>query len=177
MSETEPASPSPQDNPVVVAAAQEQVVEILEQLPAHERRVVEERILSMSSSFQGPIPSPEMLAQYERALPGLPSTLIASWREESAHRRDMEKEELALRREALRAEVDIAKGGQRSAFILVSALILGAFILGALGHVWLAGVALTSTVVAVLTVFVLRKHPGRQDNQSPRAESEPESSD
>jgi uncharacterized membrane protein len=49
------------------------------------------------SEYSAPIPPPELLAGYERALPGCAERIVAMAEKEQSHRHDMQKKELEAR--------------------------------------------------------------------------------
>jgi uncharacterized membrane protein len=60
-------------------------------LPPHEREnIVHEVLVQVSRFFSGPLPSPEILADYERLTPGMADRVVRMAEEQSAHRRQLE---------------------------------------------------------------------------------------
>lgn len=49
---------------------------------------VEQRRLTVTASFSGPIPLPGLLKQYNDAIPGLGDEIAAQWKAEAEHRRE-----------------------------------------------------------------------------------------
>lgn len=49
-------------------------------------------VVEYKTMFHGPIPDPEVLAQYDRIVPGAADRILKMAEEQSAHRRDMEKQ-------------------------------------------------------------------------------------
>lgn len=155
----------------VLSNLPEPTVEVLERLPPSDRETVLETFLAQS--YQGPIPSPAMLRQYDQALPGLSERLIKAWEEETRHRREMEKDEQNLRKTGLTAHIGITQVAQRNAFILALILILGGLAMGYMGHTGLAGTILGITVVSVLSIYIL----GRLPSEAGKAKDEQEDKD
>jgi uncharacterized membrane protein len=48
-------------------------------------------VLQQSTAHMGPLPPPEMLAEYERIHPGMSAALLDMVKEQSRHRREIEK--------------------------------------------------------------------------------------
>lgn len=104
----------------------------------------------------GPLPSPQVLAQYNEVLPGLAERLVQQAEGQTRHRQDLE-------RTVVNANVASEKRGQILGFIL--ALVLGAGGLGlvALGHEpWGISVIMTD-VVALAGVYIFGKKKQRDE--------------
>jgi uncharacterized membrane protein len=61
-----------------------------------------------ATAFIGPIPPPELLAKYERTLPGLADRLVAIAERESDHRRELQRRAIRLSELGLAAGFAIA---------------------------------------------------------------------
>jgi uncharacterized membrane protein len=61
-----------------------------------------------ATAFSGPIPPPDALAKYERALPGLADRLVSIAERESDHRRAMQRRAVRLSELGLAAGFTIA---------------------------------------------------------------------
>ncbi|HET6762375.1 MAG TPA: DUF2335 domain-containing protein [Longimicrobiaceae bacterium] len=100
----------------------------------------------ISESFDGPLPPPSLLKQYEAVVPGLAHEIIADWREEGRHRRWVERTLVRY-----------------SGLGLLSATLVG--IIGLGGGVWLAAhgaamVGLTAflgALASLVAVFLFRR--------------------
>jgi uncharacterized membrane protein len=106
-----------------------------------------------SMSWQGPLPPPQILAEYEDILPGSAARVFHEFQLESAHRREFE-------RTGLRGSIRIELMGRISAFI---------FAIGALGvaaycaHLGFPAAAIGIggiTISAVVGAFVLGRQKG-----------------
>jgi uncharacterized membrane protein len=64
--------------------------------------------LTTATAFIGPIPPPEVLAKYERALPGLADRLVTLAERESEHRRGLQRRAIRLSELGLAAGFAIA---------------------------------------------------------------------
>lgn len=81
------------------------------------------RLLSIETSFQGPLPPPAMLAAYDRALPGCAERIVTMVETEGDHRRDCE-------RRIVRAGIRLGHIGQAMALVIaLSALGLAGLLL------------------------------------------------
>lgn len=97
--------------------------------------------------FQGPVPPPAMLKEYEKLVPGLANRLVELTEKEQAHRHQVVSE-----------SIDIAKGGQRKAFWLALIVIFAAVLFGLKGDTWLAGTLVGVDLVALVSAFVVGKY-------------------
>lgn len=123
--------------------------------------------VAIGMSFQGPLPPPEMLSQYDELVPGAAERLIDIHEKEKQHGSEIKKTMVEAEREdnsAARAEF---KRGQIFSFIIV----LG--ILGLAGYMTAkkaptqAATVVTGTVVALVLAFLYGRTPiEREENQS-----------
>src|SRR5437868_4554614 len=44
------------------------------------------------TQYRGPLPPPEMLAEYDRHIPGLAERIVRSWEQQSGHRQTLERQ-------------------------------------------------------------------------------------
>ena len=91
--------------------------------------------------YSGPLPTPEMLAEYERVLPGLGRRIVERWDQEAEHRQSLEKT-------IVRSRIVIQKRGQ-----LIGALI--SFVVLAAGVVFVATGKSTAGLVALLAPLAI----------------------
>ena len=120
--------------------------------------VVHGRFL-LSESFDGPLPPPSLLKEYEAAVPGLAREIVADWREEGRHRRWVERSLVRY-----------------SGLGLVSATAIG--LLGVGGGIWLAAhgaefaglTAFLGALASVIAVFLLRRDRQNPSDQASEAD-------
>ncbi len=116
------------------------------------------------ASFSGPIPPPEYLIGYNNAIPGGAERILAMAEKQSAHR--MQLEDYAVRQDFKQSRL-----GQIFGFVLG---ILGLGVATALaldGHEAVASILGTTTIVALVSVFVLGKRAQEKDLEKKRGES------
>ena len=101
----------------------------------------------VASWFAGPIPPPEVLAQYDKYVPGLSEKLINNFLEESNHRREME-------RDAAKNDIILSRRGQIFALIAVVICVIVGGLVAWHGQPLAGGTIATGTIVAVVTVFI-----------------------
>ncbi len=123
----------------------EQIEPIIEKLPEEERKIVMRVVLSQ---FKGAIPPPEILVAYNDAVPNGADRLLKMTENELQHGIEMQKT-------ALNSSIKHTTRGQIIGFSLsIACLGISAF-LGYLDHDVLAGIIATTTIIALVTTFVL----------------------
>lgn len=110
-------------------------------------------------SYNGPLPAPEDFQQYENVLPGAADRIITMAEKQLTHRTGIEKE-------IVDKNFKQSATGQIIGGFLAFTCIVLSFILGMYGHDWLAGLLATTTVIGVITVFVLNRKPGQENDDS-----------
>lgn len=108
-------------------------------------------VVMQSESFEGPIPSPAVLKEYEVILPGAADRIISMAEKQSEHRMSLEKK-------AIGGQVDQNKRGQLFAFILAVICIIAAFLFALfLDMKEFAAKFLTGTMVVLVALFITGK--------------------
>ncbi len=67
--------------------------------------------VAIGASYRGPLPSPEMLRQYDNVLPGMAERLLEAFEKQGDHRRQMDEKSLTM-------NFRLARVGQVFAFLL-----------------------------------------------------------
>ncbi|MBF0416653.1 MAG: DUF2335 domain-containing protein [Magnetococcales bacterium] len=101
------------------------------------------RLLIQRAQYIGPIPPPQMLAEYGKIVPDFPERIVSRFEEEGHHRAAMEREAMSLQ-----------SRGQWMAMLMGLTAIIGSVILTLNGHDWVGGVMGGGTVVGLVTVFI-----------------------
>lgn len=104
-----------------------------------------------SRSLDPPIPPPALLEGYERLVPGAADRILSMAETEAEHVRSLD-------RTALAESVAEIKRGQWFAFVVAMTALAASVAAAALGYPAVAGVVGGTTVVGLVTVFVV----GRQ---------------
>lgn len=102
--------------------------------------------------FKGPLPHPEILKGYDIIVPGAAERILAMAEKEQAHRIESDKY-------IIEEQMTQFKRGQMMGFILCLILIVVAIVFAFLGHVVLATIILSGTIVSLAVIFVLRQKP------------------
>lgn len=136
MSDSEPSD----DRPPSIFTPEE-----LQRIP-EDIRTKAEIIIERYEHFRGPLPHPAVLAQYDKAMPGLSEKLVLWAEDETRHRRDMERSVFAEER---RGRLWGQAGG---ALISVLGLVLASG-LGVVAAIYnSAFAAAVATVIAIVSV-------------------------
>lgn len=103
------------------------------------------------SQWQGPLPPPGALAQFEQIVPGSAERIIAMVEREQAHRQQHERQEQ-------HALIGDFRRGQRLAFVLGIASIAGSIYTAYIGAHPTVSIALVSLpIMAAIRSFIRRK--------------------
>ena len=130
---------------------QDDVIRILQSKGASiPQRKAREIAVTIATKFSGPIPPPNLLAEYEAVLPGCAERIMNAFESQSNHR-------MALEVKAISAQLRQSQIGQvLGGIIVISCLGISAW-MGYLGNTWLASTLGTTTVVGLATIYFLGK--------------------
>lgn len=133
------------------------VVKVIETLPAERRAAVEKAFVRTIAKFHsGPLPDAETLERYAEVIPNVGERMMALVEREAAHRHECESK-------LVTCQTTLAKRGQWIGSLLTVLLTGVGTYLALQGHDWLAGVVFTTTIGAVVTIFVLQRIAGDKD--------------
>ena len=132
------------DDPTVIA---ERLSQATGQSAAH-------IISSLSYAFTGPYPPPEMLAAYDKVLPGLADRLVRQAETQTAHRQELERRLLEAEVDDRSAERSQRRLGLWLAYSVVLAVLIAAVIIAAIGAPIEGTVLGGVDLVALAGVFV-----------------------
>jgi uncharacterized membrane protein len=138
-----------------------EIDEIIQYVPEDKRneviRIITKLSINTSSAFSGPLPPPTLLKGYNDLIPNGAERIMKMTENQSAHRIELEKH-------AIKEELKQSGRGQIFGFILAIFGMGIAFFLAYLGHDTIAGIFGTTTILGLVTVFVIGKK--RQDKES-----------
>lgn len=118
----------------------------------------------------GPLPPPEVLAEYERAIPGVGQEIVRAFTEERQHRHDLERKRDASFRDLEFAHIETVRRGMRYGLtVALAALGVTAFA-AAKGQAVVAAIVGSVDIVGLVAVFVLGRRLGSAE---PSAQPEP----
>lgn len=116
--------------------------------PSPVRRPASVAQIQKTTSFSGPIPPPTILEEYNRIVPGAADRILKMAEAESQFAKD-------ITFAAIRTEADEVKRGQILGFCIGLAALATAALALHLGHPTAAGVIGGTTVVGLVSVFVV----------------------
>lgn len=131
-----------------------EIEEIIKGIPENKKeevlRVITAQSIKEASTFSGPLPPPSILGEYNNILPNGAERIMKMAENQSNHRIELEKH-------AIKEELRQSKNGQVFGFILAIIGMLVAFILAYFDHDTVAGIFGTTTIVGLVTIFVIGK--------------------
>lgn len=115
---------------------------------------------SFTAQYQGPLPLPAHLEEFERILPGAAERILSMVEKQSAHRQEIEK--TVIRGDSRRSWIGLFVGG-----FLAMTCIVGGLLLASYGEQPAAGTTIaTASVVGLAGVFVYGTHSRREERQA-----------
>lgn len=132
-----------------------EVAEVIRSLSEHQRQVIVGS-LTQISSYSGPLPHPELFEAYNNILPGAAERILVMAEQQAQHRI---KQEQQLVKSALRQKtMGMILGCVLTILILAIVVCLAIY-----GHPTLAGILGTTTLLGVISVFVLGVRPHKEN--------------
>lgn len=118
------------------------------------------QLVAQTTSFSGPLPHPEIFNRYAEVIPDAPERILKVFEDDSKHARDITT--LAL---------EVQRDDNRRAHWMAWSLVIAGFMLSAVFALkdkdTLAGIALGSTLVAIVTGFLKsRNHDKSKKDES-----------
>lgn len=135
----------------------------------------------ISQTIEGPLPPPQMLAEYERVHPGLSQVIVESFQNETAHRHALEKQAMDVEEYMARSFVTERRRGQHYGLFIAILIVGGAITLGLNGQGWAATVMGGVGFASIVGAFVVGRRPADpvqakdQSKQDKPAKKKPES--
>lgn len=130
----------------------EKISEALQAIPPDQRQ----QMLAQFVSYQGPLPDPQSIVQYEQVLPGSAERIFANFENQSKHRQQLEVK-------VIDNGMEIETRGQWFAFILGLSAILAGSILTLSGYGAVGAVIFGSTIAGLVTTFITGKYMNFRD--------------
>ncbi len=113
---------------------------------------------SQSVHRSGPLPSPEDLEHYNEVIPNGADRIMKMAENQLEHR-------LSIEKSVVNSNNNDSRLGQIFGFVLSIVCIGAAVYLGINDHEWLAGIIATTTIIGLITTFVLgKKYQFRKDD-------------
>ena len=138
--------------------AQKAINDLLEAVPEDKKGTVYRALtIIQQESYEGPIPHPRIIREYERILPGSADRILSMAEKQQEHR-------MALETKAIGGQVDQSKRGQLFGFILVFVCVaVAVFFAVYFGMTAFAVTFLCVTMVSVVGLFVTGKMTVQKD--------------
>lgn len=127
--------------------------QLLKKLPPEQRERVL-RVIQTAVNFKGPLPPPHMLAEYDRLIPQGAERLMRLLEAQTHHRHDQESRIVQM-------QSSLSSRGQWIGTVLCLFFGVIGWHLATNGHDWVAGVLFGTTILGLVTVFVLGRAPRR----------------
>lgn len=136
-----------------------ELTKVIEEVSDEEQRVKLKAALALSiksTHYRGPIPNPEMLRDYNNVIENGGERIVVQFEEQSRHRREIEKI-------VIKSQSSESKRGQIFAFIIGMTGLGLAFISALLGHNAFAITLASTTIVALVSAFIVGKKKQSKD--------------
>lgn len=121
-------------------------------------RIISSFSIRTASSFSGPLPPPSILSEYNKTVEDGAERIMKMAENQSGHRIELEKL-------AIKEELKQSGRGQLFGFILALIGMGIAFGMAYLGNDTVAGIFGTTTIIGLVTVFVIGKKEQKQEVQ------------
>jgi uncharacterized membrane protein len=131
-----------------------------EDMPSSERAGFETMFAS------GPLPMPAILAGYKQVTPGLEQEIVRWAASNGEHRREMDREGLAITKENLRKEFRTQWAGMSLGFVLALGVLALAGYALSLGRDMTAVALILGELVALVTAFVYGTKQRQRERES-----------
>jgi uncharacterized membrane protein len=147
MSDKELPNPSEEENKIIIP---EEVEELLEGLPEAQQKAVKAVLVGVSYQrhWQGPLPPPDILKQYNDAFPNGAERIFLEAQKQTDHR-------ISLEKTVIPEEQKQSSRGQKFGLIICLSFLAACFTLVVLGHEVSGTIIGSIDIVALVTVFVI----------------------
>jgi len=155
-----PGKEEPEEKELEVGELSEELETALQEIPEEQRAKVLQAFLGISiqrsSSFSGPLPPPALLKEYSDIVDNGAERIFQMTEKQSSHRMELEDH-------AIREELKQSRRGQNFGFALGVLSLILATILALMGQETIAGIFGTTTIVGLVTVFVVGKKSQKKE--------------
>lgn len=124
------------------------------------------------TQHSGPLPHPDVLAGYEKLVPGLADRIVRMAESESAHRRDLESRFLNAQIEDNKTDRLIEGRGQVCALIVALVTIIGGFVIIGTGHAMAGSLLSGGTLLTLVGIFIYGRERARTAAIRPQEHSQ-----
>jgi uncharacterized membrane protein len=128
-------------------------------------------VTEMRSMFSGPVPPPELLAGYEKVLPGMADRILTMAEKEGDHRRAMERLSMETQSTCnlrlVESHVNDVKRGQEYALIVAISALLTGGVVTVMGQPIVGGLLGTGGLIGLVSAFINgRKSANQKQDKS-----------
>jgi len=127
-----------------------------------------------TEQFQGPIPSPKILAGYEQLLPGAADRILTMAEKEENHRHAMDKMSLTAETDGLKNEANDTKRGQYCGLIIGITAILAGTYTSVNGFPWAGSFIGAGGVIGLVSAFIVGRKNSNENQDTKKATPVPE---
>lgn len=125
--------------------------DILKYIPEDKRGKVTQLIIrQQQTTFQGPLPPPEVLRDYQNIMPGSPDRLLKLVEKEQEQVHSKENK-------IIKNQIRQNWAGMIIGAVLITLFFIGAIWLAMSHHDTVAGIVFSTTIISVATIFVLHR--------------------
>lgn len=137
----------------------------------------EHKIAVHSAKFEGPLPHPSILREYDEIYPGLAERIVANWEKEIEHRHTLEQNVVKAEIEAQKHIPKEIRRGQYLAFVLSLGFLVAGVYMVAINQP-IAGTVVSGTgFVGIIMAFLSTAFMSRKNNNSPPNQNEKTTND
>jgi len=116
----------------------------------------QQQVVLQHQTWQGPLPPPEQLAQFNQIVPGAAERILAMAEEEGRHTR-------AVQATALQAAVRSQFLGQGFAFLIAIGGMVAAYLLAMHGHDGVASIIAGTTITTIVVAFLQARKQSKSE--------------
>jgi uncharacterized membrane protein len=139
----------------------DELVEIVQQVDDPTKLTT---ILQFAASFwRGPLPPPQVLAEYNKAFPGCAERIFAMAEQQSQHRRTIEAD-------VIESDIRLRDRGQICAMVLATMVIIGGFVAIMFDHSLTGLSAILVALGSLVGLFLYSRHQATRDLRTRRAQ-------
>ena len=140
----------------------EEIKKLIKFIPEEKKKeaikIITSFTVQSASSFSGPLPPPTLLDEYSKVVKNGAERIMKMAESQSGHRIELEKH-------TIKEELRQSSNGQKYGFILGFIGLLLAFCLAMFGHDTVAGIFGTTTIIGLVTVFVIGRKKQQKDEE------------
>ncbi len=130
-----------------------------------------ERILKVShhqeSYFEGPLPPPALVGEYEQILPGSFDRILKMAEENAKHRIDIDRHEIEIEKTMIPESLEIQKSGQAKAFYIYILGIIAVSFCAYINQTTIGSILAGTTLISLVPNFIagIKKKIDKPNNQ------------